>query len=329
MCNGYYGPNFDEPLCATCHSFLYTTQPTEEMQTTISDDEDSGNDEPPFKDKQEVDDDDDVEDVDEVPVVDDIEDDDPEADMGMVVERAEFNVVLAVAAENENAQNHVGPVAIEEEQHVLDNEHGHDLMLLLPIQRPRPTAPPNLPHYVELLSEGRANSTAGAIVVLNNGQAKNNITALPVEIMVIIFSYLDDMSMWKASEVCRQWRSILDQNTSQLMWKKYLKERWPLFQCLVDVPNWFKLYSALMSSCFCRTCLLQMALKSPPRARQNAIRMNFLRNDFRLLNSYASEGIEAIPLDKQNTYWQASILGPTGSPYEGGKFFLYIFFPDR
>jgi len=48
-----------------------------------------------------------------------------------------------------------------------------------------------------------------------------------------------------------------------------------------------------------------------------------------LLNSYDSEGISAIPLDQQNNYWQATILGPPGSPYEGGKFFLFIFFPER
>lgn len=190
---------------------------------------------------------------------------------------------------------------------------------MLPIQRPFPLAPRALPHYIELLSEPKDNITT---------KSENNITLLPVEIMVIIFSYLDDMSMWKASEVCKQWANILELNTSQMMWKKYLKERWPLFQCTVEVPNWFKMYGALMLSCFCRTCLLQMALKTPPRPRQSAFRMNRLQSDFCVLNSYASEGIEAIPLDKQNNYWQASILGPTGSPYEGGKFFLYIFFPE-
>ncbi|GBP13088.1 hypothetical protein EVAR_72694_1 [Eumeta japonica] len=68
VCNGYYGPNFGEPLCSTCHAFLHNTEPTEELETTISDDEDSGNDEPPFKDKAEENDDDDEPDdeVDEV-----------------------------------------------------------------------------------------------------------------------------------------------------------------------------------------------------------------------------------------------------------------------
>jgi len=53
VCNGYYGPNFGEPLCGACHAFLYNAQRAEELLTELSDDEDSGNDEPPFKDKQE------------------------------------------------------------------------------------------------------------------------------------------------------------------------------------------------------------------------------------------------------------------------------------
>ncbi|XP_050319918.1 uncharacterized protein LOC126752920 [Bactrocera neohumeralis] len=323
VCNGYYGPNFDEPLCGTCHAFLYNTQAAEEeLETTISDDEDSGNDEPPFKDKQEVDedeDDDDEDDVDDV-VEDDVDDEEGVGMLDAVVRNAPVNAAHEMQVDN------VAPLAaVNEPRRSLEREGERGNMVLLPIHRPRPLAPRSLPDFLELLSERRAN--AGEMVV--PVAAPNNILMLPVEIMVIIFSYLDDMSMWKASEVCKQWRSILEQNTSQMMWMRYLKERWPLFQCIVDVPNWLKLYSALMNSCFCRTCLLQMALKSPPRARQNAIRMNFLRNDAHQLNSHATEGIDAIPLDKQNTYWQASILGPAGSPYEGGKFFLYIFFPER
>lgn len=88
------------------------------------------------------------------------------------------------------------------------------------------------------------------------------------------------------------------------------------------------MYSALMSSCFCRTCLIQMANKSPIRGHQmNLFRARRLRGDVRSIYLEASEGIDAVPLDSQETHWQASIIGPSGSPYEGGKFFLYITIP--
>lgn len=41
----------------------------------------------------------------------------------------------------------------------------------------------------------------------------------------------------------------------------------------------------------------------------------------------APEGVEAVPLDAQLSRWQASIIGPPNSPYEGGKFFIYIIIP--
>ncbi|XP_018330336.1 uncharacterized protein LOC108740507 isoform X2 [Agrilus planipennis] len=47
ICNGYYGPSFDEPTCATCHAFLYPNVAPDHPLTIYSDDDsDSGNDEP-------------------------------------------------------------------------------------------------------------------------------------------------------------------------------------------------------------------------------------------------------------------------------------------
>lgn len=39
------------------------------------------------------------------------------------------------------------------------------------------------------------------------------------------------------------------------------------------------------------------------------------------------EGIRATPLDRAWSHWQASITGPTSSPYEGGIFYLHVQIP--
>lgn len=175
MCNGYYGPNFGEPICGTCHSFLFPLNEPEQAITKLSDDEDSGNDEPPYNiaDRERI-------------------------------ERED----LAIVDENDNT-----PEEPEE--------------LFFPI--PRPDPPRNLNQYVDLLSQAQA-------VDRNEGR----IDSLPVEVLLTIFSHLDDISLWNVSEVCKQWKNILETHTSQNMWKKYTKERWPLLQQMIALPNWFK-----------------------------------------------------------------------------------------
>ncbi|CAG2053822.1 unnamed protein product [Timema podura] len=50
ICNGYYGPCFEEPVCATCHAFLFPDYLSNSEALAIfsekTDDGDSGNDEP-------------------------------------------------------------------------------------------------------------------------------------------------------------------------------------------------------------------------------------------------------------------------------------------
>lgn len=50
FCNGYYGPSFGEPVCVTCHAFLFPNFPSfcpnSYYYSEKTDDGDSGNDEP-------------------------------------------------------------------------------------------------------------------------------------------------------------------------------------------------------------------------------------------------------------------------------------------
>lgn len=127
--------------------------------------------------------------------------------------------------------------------------------------RPNPDPPRNLRQYLNALSEprieaGRSSGPANALLAaanarrlaaINNGGgaiSKRNgevadIFALPVETLLAIFSYLDDLSLCNVGEVCKRWRRILEMYTPQTMWEKYTKQRWPLFQPLLGVSNWF------------------------------------------------------------------------------------------
>ena len=42
-------------------------------------------------------------------------------------------------------------------------------------------------------------------------------------------------------------------------WKAFTRRRWPLFRPIAAVRDWFTTYSALVESCFCMTCIYQMA----------------------------------------------------------------------
>lgn len=82
-----------------------------------------------------------------------------------------------------------------------------------------------------------------------------------------------------------------------------------------------------MNSCCCLRCVRMMAAQEVPFGEENPWRENRLRTEIRALNQDPLDGIQAKPLDEHCFHWQASLEGPSGSPYEGGRFFLYIQVP--
>ena len=54
----------------------------------------------------------------------------------------------------------------------------------------------------------------------------------------------------------------------------YTRRRWPLFSPMILITDWFSTYSSLIESCFCLTCIYQMAedipddLDSQPRQKR-------------------------------------------------------------
>lgn len=238
VCNGYYAPNFGEPMCGTCHAFLLPV--TEEKYTTdLSDnDEDSGNDEPPYN---------------------------------LVVSTSSNNRNERDPLANEgDGSRPVSPVIPDEGAIVLnprDDDRIASKENAFLGDRPNPDPPRNLRQYLNALSEPRieAGSSSGesnALLAAANARRLANgsgngggtgasgtntrrtgevadIFALPVEVLLTIFSYLDDLSLCNVGEVCKRWRKILDMYTPQSMWEKYTKQRWPLFQPVLGVSNWF------------------------------------------------------------------------------------------
>lgn len=156
------------------------------------------------------------------------------------------------------------------------------------------------------------------------------VDRLPPEVLLAIFSHLDDISLWSAANVCRRWCGLLSTHVTQLQWKQHVKLRWPLYKPIGRVKNWYKVYDYLASSAPCRTCLAQTSLRSRlPRMEENSWRRNRLRSELKSLRIDPPEGIEAMPLDHMCCHWQATITGPVGSPYEGGLFYLHLQVPFR
>merc|ERR1712018_584859 len=156
---------------------------------------------------------------------------------------------------------------------------------------------------------------------------ENIVDIIPPEVLMKIFSYLDDISLFAVGNVCRRWYQLLQSQTTPEQWFVYTRRRWPLFNPMIYITDWFATYSALIESTFCLTCIYQMAEDIPDDIAPLALRQKRLGHDLRGLLSDASEGIRAKPLDSSYYHWQATITGPVGSPYEGGIFFLYLKVP--
>uniref|UniRef100_A0A1B6LGA5 E2 ubiquitin-conjugating enzyme n=2 Tax=Graphocephala atropunctata TaxID=36148 RepID=A0A1B6LGA5_9HEMI len=256
ICNGYYGPCFEEPVCATCHTFLFPEELGSAQDIPVfsdkTDDGDSGNDEP--------------------------------TDLFSGPERRSSNQGGA----------------------------------------PQP-APPTTP-------PPRSDPVANRLELLTTPREPDNcsphiVECLPPEVLLAVFSYLDDISLWCVGHVCKRWRQVLQSYKTAESWHTYTLRRWPLYKPIYNIQDWFTVYTQLIDSCPCKTCLVQMSQQLQPVGEENSWRRHRLRNELKSLKIDPPEGIEALPLDSKSCHWMATITGPVGSPYEGGVFYLYLQVP--
>ncbi|XP_052229478.1 uncharacterized protein LOC127843767 isoform X2 [Dreissena polymorpha] len=253
-CNGFYGNSFGEPVCGTCHMFLFSAdinkeEGEEEVFPEKADSGDSGTEEP---------------------------------DMAQ-----DFCAQPRVAAPTLQVPR-VAPVS-----HKMDRLAERIGML-------------TVPRDWDNIPEGLVDS-------------------LPPEVLLLVFSYLDDISLWTAGMVCQRWQHLL---CGETRWHEFVMLRWPLFNPKYKVKKWKMIYSKLLESSPCRYCLESMRLQSTPPIEENSWRHRRLRSELKTLRSDPPEGIRAEPLDRHCCHWQASITGPRGSPFEGGLFLLYLQIPD-
>lgn len=378
FCNGYYGPCFEEPVCTTCHSFLFPDNVgllQFQVLSEKTDDEDSGNDEP--------------------------------TDLCYNIERRsgqqqQQHHDLAQAPSNFASNQHLRQNLVKNhlfsQQYFLnlqklsqDNDrhkgnrsgsgnsfqniaaaHNHlsitgenaspenaarrntvctqdfhfptheilenDFLTLTGVKNMKDFVqePSNFRITSDVTGPSRPKNLSERLEILTNHKHIEHepvsepglIERLPPEVLLTIFSYLDDLSLWSAMNVCRRWCGLLSTHLTSAQWQQYVKLRWPLYKPVSHVADWYKVYDLLASSTPCRTCLIQTSLQTKlPRMEENSWRRNRLRSELKGLRMDPPEGIEATPLDQMCCHWQATITGPTGSPYEGGLFFLYLQVP--
>lgn len=157
------------------------------------------------------------------------------------------------------------------------------------------------------------------------------IDKLPNEVLLKIFLNLDDLSLWSVSQVCKRWSKLITQEIKDHQWRHFINERWIFCKPQANVESHHELYSQLVKSSNCFYCLQQIhnrpklilgeELKKSWRHKRLLLELKSLQQD-------PPDGINAKPLDSSCYYWQASITGPIGSPYEGGIFYLYLKIPQ-
>ncbi|XP_066598999.1 uncharacterized protein morgue [Prorops nasuta] len=371
FCNGYYGPCFEEPVCATCHAFLFPDD-IGVVQVPIfsekTDDEDSGNDEPNdlfynherrTSQQQQNSPQNNIPNIQnppniripniyicqppcvQLPNVPEARDYIPGAQNNVNMNDL-FDVQVQRALDDNQRENqHNGDA--QNLPYNLDEFVREDVQNLEELQPADSVNSENNEQqqlncrlYENVGESSRSNNLQERLEILINHkhiehEAINEpelVERLPAEVLLAVFSHLDDVSLWSAANVCRRWCGLLSTHITSQQWKQRVKLRWPLYRPIGHVKDWYNIYDQLASSAPCRTCLAQMCLQSrPPRMEENSWRRNRLRTELKSLRSDPPEGIEATPLDQMCFHWQATITGPVGSPYEGGLFYLYLQVP--
>lgn len=64
-------------------------------------------------------------------------------------------------------------------------------------------------------------------------------------VLLTVFSYLDDFSLWCVSKVCTRWEQLLRSHIPQSTWGRLAVECWPLYEPLKPIYDMHYVSSAM------------------------------------------------------------------------------------
>lgn len=303
-CGGFYSPSFGQPLCSTCHAFLYpesinfwynlAQRGTKFTDDQKSDSEDSGNE-----------------------------------DLGPTVtygQKDGSNTAVQSPAEHASSLNSFN-------QNSGSGDDNSASFVGVGIVHHSTPPPDRLADQLRALSLPRPSNERP----LPDGL----VDRLPTEVLIKIFNFVDDLTLWFCSRVSKRWQRIVKGSTTSQQWQEFVKLRWPLIQPFYAPVCWYKLYGALIQAAPCFACLEHMqidknqsniwasaSLAADHGGVGTSLGSKRLHSEIRSLHAEPPAGVEARPLNRQYSHWMASLTGPANSPYEGGKFLLFIEIPD-
>lgn len=357
MCNGFYGPNFNEPVCSTCHLFLFPDELSHEQPDVVlscikDDGNDSGNDCECPQDRDSS--------LKTPPLgscsynnlAGGINNGPPGQRRRRRRHRGE-DVEDEAASEDSLTSDEELPIAAGPGRHFVFNVHrggrveerlGREIVRPLPAGLGDPDDS-ILNHNFDLSPDDENNSEGPALQqrleelscysksqhvarLTNQNEGDKSIHSLPPEVLIVVFSYLDDLSLCSVSKACSRWSRIIQDTTSSEQWRYFVYARFPLFNSRISISNWYSVYAKLVDNSPCYTCLQHMIRPQISSLQEdNTWRLNRLHKEYNDIKLDPPDGIQAQPLDNKRCHWMATIAGPVASPYEGGIFFLYLRIP--
>lgn len=156
-----------------------------------------------------------------------------------------------------------------------------------------------------------------------------SLDELPTEVLLHIFNLLDDISLWTLRQSSLRCQQVIDAEIPDQKWSEFVRLRWPLFQPHYRVSSWRLLYLNLMNSVTCRFCLerLRFPILFPVEAPN--LRYRRIVHEIKNLCTDPPYGIRVLALDTETySHCLAGIEGPPQSPYQGGLFYVHVLVPD-